>query len=303
VTRVKPNLLVAVDLEPPSGEVLGRAIEIATATSSTLTVLHAVDAGVGDPSVDAESVDQTSAHEYLVRQARAALENIVRARGISRVQIATRVEPGPASAVILNVALELHARLIIIGLSNRTTLRSRTAGSTADRIIRSSPNSVLVVKRPREGRYRYAVVGIDFSPQAEAAVTEAAVLSPDASLQLVHVTGIPLSFHQALLRTGTSEEEIDRYGCALVKRSKERLEGMAKKLLRQTTHNTRVFVGDPGTVLVRLSRTRRVDMIAVGPHGHGVILQALLGSVAHKLLREAACDILISRQRADLAES
>jgi nucleotide-binding universal stress UspA family protein len=71
---------------------------------------------------------------------------------------------------------------------------------------------------------------------------------------------------------------------------------MARRLLGQKDYETRVLLGDPATVLIRLSRTRRVGMMAIGRERHGIVLQALLGSVAQKLLREAACDILFSRQ-------
>jgi len=48
-------------------------------------------------------------------------------------------------------------------------------------------------------------------------------------------------------------------------------------------------------MLLRLARSRSVDVIAMGPRGHGLILQFFLGSVVQKLLRQAACDLLISR--------
>jgi nucleotide-binding universal stress UspA family protein len=65
--------------------------------------------------------------------------------------------------------------------------------------------------------------------------------------------------------------------------------------LGNVSYEVEIVEGEPATMLARLSRRRGVDVIAIGPHSRGVILRFFLGSVAQKLLREAACDLLISR--------
>lgn len=205
------------------------------------------------------------------------------------------VDAGPASTLILDVAKRIQAPLVVIGIGNRRSLRERIIGSTADHVIRGSFASVLVIKRPAKAPYRRIIAAIDFSPQSEAAVTAASALLPHARIRLVHVTDIPLQFQQALIETGTREEDIAQYRRTRVEDSRERLARLAEQVLRNGNYKFEILEGEPATMLARLSRSRDVDVIAIGPRGRGVIRQFFLGSVAHKLLREAACDLLISR--------
>jgi nucleotide-binding universal stress UspA family protein len=288
-------MLVALDLESQSRAVLSRAAEIAAVTSCTLTVLHVVEAVRNDAAVIDDSFDRNSACDYLLSEARAAVERLVSECTISQGNFDIVVEIGQASTVIPNLAEKLHAALIIIGISNLRSLRERVIGSTADRVIRTSCISVLVIKRSGKAPYRRIVAAIDFSTQAEAAVTAPSALLPHARLKLVHVTDIPLQFQQALLQTGTSEEDLAQYRRARLGHSRERLDRLANRLLKCGNYDVEILEGKPATMLVRLSRSRGVDVIAMGAHGRGVILQFFLGSVAQKLLRDAACDLLISR--------
>ena len=290
-----PHMLVAIDLEPQSRAVLSRAIEIATVTSCTLTILHVVEARRNDVPGTEDSIDRNGNYDYLLTKARSALEQLASRCDIARLQFDIVVEVGQPSSVILSVAESLDPRLIIIGMSNRRSLRERVIGSTVDRVIRTPRISVLVIKRPAKVPYRSVIAAMDFSQEAEAALTAASILLPHARLRLVHVTDIPLPFQQALLQTRTSEEEIAPYRRARLKESTARLEGLAKRLLGHGSHEIRVLEGDPAAMLVRLSRSPGVDVIAMGRHGPGLILQLFLGSVAQKLLRAAACDLLVAR--------
>lgn len=61
--------------------------------------------------------------------------------------------------------------------------------------------------------------------------------------------------------------------------------------------STRFLAGEAGPALVRLSQGKGIDLLVLGPHGRGVVLQALLGSVTQRVLREAACDVMIVSTR------
>jgi nucleotide-binding universal stress UspA family protein len=57
-----------------------------------------------------------------------------------------------------------------------------------------------------------------------------------------------------------------------------------------------VLVGDPAKSLIRMTRSPKVDLIVLGPGNTGRMRRALLGSVSRRLLRNAACDVLIHRR-------
>ena len=58
-----------------------------------------------------------------------------------------------------------------------------------------------------------------------------------------------------------------------------------------------VLVGPPATEIVRYAREHGIDLIVVGTHGRGPIRRAFVGSVAERVLREAACPVLIVRRK------
>lgn len=58
-----------------------------------------------------------------------------------------------------------------------------------------------------------------------------------------------------------------------------------------------LHVVEAAPALIRLCRNRRVGLLAIGPHGRGVVLQALLGSATGRGLGEAGCDVLVAGSR------
>lgn len=174
---------------------------------------------------------------------------------------------------------------------------AKILGSTADRVLRTSPIPVLVVKGQTSKPYQNVTVAIDFSLHSEAAAKAALKLAPDATVQLVHVIDIPLPFKQALRRTGTPSTEIEKYRQARASRARHDLSVFATDVIRRHGTVARELEGAPGAALVRLSRSEDIDLLALGSHGRGVVLQALIGSVAQQVLREAACDVLVATAR------
>jgi nucleotide-binding universal stress UspA family protein len=58
-----------------------------------------------------------------------------------------------------------------------------------------------------------------------------------------------------------------------------------------------VVVGPAAFEIVRYANERAADVIVLGSHGRGVIRRFLLGGVAERVLREAACPVLVVPDR------
>ncbi len=56
-----------------------------------------------------------------------------------------------------------------------------------------------------------------------------------------------------------------------------------------------VLTGTPFVEIVRYARERNVDLIVMGTHGRSGLTQALIGSVAEKVVRKAPCPVLTVR--------
>jgi nucleotide-binding universal stress UspA family protein len=53
--------------------------------------------------------------------------------------------------------------------------------------------------------------------------------------------------------------------------------------------------GTPFLEILRYAEEKKIDLIVMGTHGRGAIAHALMGSVAEKVVRKAACPVLTVR--------
>lgn len=283
------TVLAALDLDAGSEGVLARAKQLAGAHAARLILLHVIDAEPLSQMAAHMKVGEGKLQDRLRRQAAAAIDPLI--AGCERMDV--QVEFGSPHEVITRVAHERLADVAVIGPGKGRTLTDRLLGSTADRVIRTSAAPVLVVRKPSVKPYGHVAVAVDGSPQSARAFIEARRLAPEATFKLVHAIDIPLAFQQAMLRTGTSQAEMERYRATRAHKAREELSAFQRDSLGMQLPMD-VLDGEPGPALVRLSRKGRVDLLALGSHGRGAALQALLGSVVRQVLGEAACDVLVA---------
>ncbi|WP_066371987.1 universal stress protein [Neobacillus fumarioli] len=58
-------------------------------------------------------------------------------------------------------------------------------------------------------------------------------------------------------------------------------------------YETHSFEGEPAHVLTMYAREHHYDLIVMGSEGKGLIKEALIGSVSHKVVQTAHCPVLI----------
>lgn len=287
------HILVAVDQFPQSEPALARAIELARVHKARVTIVHIVD------TLGTEASVATAWHlveEQALRQGRARIDKAIRTLDLSGLTIDIHVETGSAHSRIVEASKKLGVDLVVLRGHQRRSILEKFIGSTADRVIRAAPSSVLVVKRPVKRDYQNVVVAVDFADSSDSAVSLSAILSPSARIRLVHVTHVSAEFEHTLRQAGTSQAQIAAFRRDLRNFADERLDKLKEKFVeREPALRTKVIEGEPARTLVHITRSPSVDLIAVGPYEYGMIHLALLGSVAQRLLREAACDVLISR--------
>jgi len=287
------TIVAALDLEAGSDVVLGRAIQLAREHGARLVATHVIETDALSHAAALSARGETNLKESLRRQAHAAISALLFEGG--PVSADVEVSFGAPHTVITSMANERDADLVVIGPGKGHSLREKVLGSTADRIIRAAPAPVLVVRNRPTGAYRRVAGAVDFSPQSAAAVKDARRLAPAARFELVHAFSIPFTFEQAMLRAGTSRAEMDAYRSAKADRARQDLWQFVRDVLGAQKIGTHFLEGEPGPALVRLAKSGDIDLLALGPNGRGVVLQTLLGSVTQRVLREAACDVLVAR--------
>ncbi len=274
------HILAAVTQGPRAASIAERAHRLAQDHGARLTLLTVTPRSAHPGHLAAEAA------RFAGEEARAQLQALLPGARADLIVAQGRVAP-----TIAATAEEIGADLLVIGPNERRNLRAHVIGSTADRLLRTAAIPTLVVRGPVSGAYSNALVAVDFSLASLAAVHALMDLCPGVRMQLAHITDMPLEFEAALLRVGTTRTDITQHYRALKAEGRRRLDELAADLPEEV--HPRVFVGDPAAALVRLSRTRGVDLLAMGTRGLDSLRAHILGSVAQKVIRDAACDVLV----------
>ncbi len=138
-------VLAATDLSEPSLPAVAAGVTEAARRASRLVVIHVVEtlsvgAGPFGIPLPVPSPDQVADHLESAR--RELLTALARLDSSAEAMVC---DGHPAQA-ILEAARELRAPLIVVGTRGRTGLERVAMGSVAERVVRESPCSVLVVR-------------------------------------------------------------------------------------------------------------------------------------------------------------
>ena len=57
----------------------------------------------------------------------------------------------------------------------------------------------------------------------------------------------------------------------------------------------KVIYGDPAEELIKFAEEEEIDVIVIGSSGKGFLKRKLLGSVSHKVVRDAKCSVYVVR--------
>lgn len=142
------NILVATDFGDTSQAALASARQLAHAFGSALHVLHIAGNVVAEAvSVEGYTTDYVALQREVEQAARASLEGIVTdedRRALSaRAVVITADTPAPA---IVSYAKDARIDLIVVGTHGRGRGPYEPLGSIAERVVRTAPCPVLVVR-------------------------------------------------------------------------------------------------------------------------------------------------------------
>jgi nucleotide-binding universal stress UspA family protein len=229
--------------------------------------------------------------------------------------IATRIEVcfGLAAQHIIATAESYESDLVVLCSHGRTGFTRWALGSVAHTLVHQSTVPVLVLREsesmaPLSGldtaRPLYALIPLDGSPLAEAALNPAAHLvaalaSPaQGALHLAQVVKMfPTTAEEGFI-TELNEEALQRAKAYLAQVEK-RLQATAKSLKLSITSSV-TLEADAASALVSLAEqgiasVSRCHLIAISTHGRGGLERWVMGSVTERILNATKLPMLIVR--------
>lgn len=209
----------------------------------------------------------------------------------------------PATHILRDVE-EKGVGLIAMTTHGRGAIDRTIFGSVADRIARTSPVPVLLVRPQRtqtvadKADIRRLLVPLDGSELAEEALPLVEELARRLTIPVHLVRAINFAATLAALTDGgmlavaPSPELYDQAIADLRTAAGTYLSAAAARLTAREIQTTwRVLDGSP--FLEIIAAVELGDLLVMTSHGRGGVLRWLLGSVAEKLVREAPAPVLL----------
>ena len=296
-------------LVPLDGSVFGEvalpaAITIAQRLAADIALL-AVTPQPGESAIQSiieafspATAPDTWSEEYL----RARAQDVGEVSGCA---VAYHLRSGAPADMILDFARERRSTAIVMTTHGRGPLTRTWLGSVADRVLREAVAPIVLV-RPHDDhlrrrpeltshlRFRRIVVPMDGSGQAEEALPWAIRLGDDdTAYALLQALALPTP--QPLGPTGTTADRLPGLLNAARAEAEAYLTQVAEPY-RKRHHDVKADVtvdGSPTESILRYAEEFGADLIALGIHGRGGLLRAVIGGVADKVVRGASCPVLV----------
>lgn len=209
------------------------------------------------------------------------------------------VSEGDEAGMIVDLAAQEKAGLIVMTTHGRSGLSRWLLGSVTERVLQQAACPVLVIREDRP--IRRALITLDGSACSEQALIPGHELASRLGAELTLLRVFPgdtlqkdeheqMEWVEAGLTqrmTGTVRQHLRNY---LVEK--------AKKVARPGQHiDTVLLEGSPAATILDFARVQAFDLIVMATHGHSGLQRWLYGSVTNRVLRNAPCHMMVVRPR------
>lgn len=289
------TLLAATDFSDPARHALERAAQLAaTHNDAQLTLTHAISSSMLERLLELMQGETLTVKDRLLHETQAALtEQATHLSEKYACPVETLLRQGPALNVIPDLADELRADLLVMGVRGAHFVHEFLIGSTTERVLSKTRRPMLAVKQRAQGAYRRVLVPVDFSPHAAAAAATAHAWLPQAEIVLLHAFDVEIE--STLRFAGVAEEEIHEYRVRAREAAFESMRQFIDALPIPASQLSRVVVhGAPTLQILEHEQSLDIDLIAMGKHGQSALEELLLGSVTKHVLAYSSSDVLIA---------
>jgi nucleotide-binding universal stress UspA family protein len=243
------------------------------------------------PYEDVRSHPSSLAYRETLREASEELLEVVRERYGLQASTRSLASTSPAHA-LHELAAKDGAALVVVGSSHVGRARRVLPGSTGERLLHGSPCAVAVVPNGYRGTEHAAPkrigVGIDGHDEATAALRGAAELARafDAQIELIRAFAPDVAPVDTEMLASLEIE------------ARTNLDESVKALPPALNGATTFKEKDPADVLVE--RSHELDLLVIGSRGYGPLHSVLLGGVSGRVIRDAACPVIVVPRGAEV---
>lgn len=294
------TILYPTDFSPYADYAQHYAVAFAKQYKAALHCVHVIDtravSGGAVEGVYVTSADIEQSLKAIEEHARDRMAHVTRKAAAAGVEVTTHVTKGAPAADIIRVGQEIGANLIVIATHGRSGLDRLILGSTCEKVVRTSPMPVLVVKHPEHDfvdakskaiQLNRVLCPCDFSETSREALPIATDLCRDfnATLVFAHAVDTWLDYPEFSPSIELSNSP------TLARKAQEMLEELAAGQSGIRTE-VRVKTGLPHRVLTDLINEENVDLLVMATHGRSGLSHVLLGSLTAKMVRVSPCPVL-----------
>jgi nucleotide-binding universal stress UspA family protein len=290
------SLLVPIDFSETSAKALDYAVSLAKEFGSQIKLVHVVES----PKVfndDTKPIFQAW-DKQLVQQAKLQLDELEQEKIDELIPATAEVRMGRAYQEICDAARSSKTDLIVISTHGFTGLKHLFLGSTAERVVRHAPCSVLVVRGPHgsngrpELKPKRILVPTDFSKHSMQALDYAKNLAKQfqAEIQLSHVVPVYYPVTDEMTR------DICILEAELQETGEKRLAHLVKTLSSKgVSVKTQVRKGRSATEITEAVKELNSDLVVISTHGLTGWDRVFLGSTTEEVVRHVSCPVLVVR--------
>ncbi len=219
-----------------------------------------------------------------------AKETLASSFGIEALSLLCEGDP---PEVIVEIANEKKADLIVMGTYGRKGLNRLLMGSATSQVIVRSPVDVLVVKKECSdctGSYNSVLLAYDGSEFSKKALSRACELSKLDGTEVTVLYVVPRYEEMiGFFRTSSIKNSMLQEAQKIVDGAKELASGQGVEI------RTVIEEGHAADRIISTAEKQRHDLIVMGSYGWRGVNKAIMGSTAERVIIDASCPILVVR--------
>jgi nucleotide-binding universal stress UspA family protein len=287
------KIIVGVDQSEGSGDAIALASSLAGITGAELLLANVFDYDAVPSRAINEALETQlrDGSQALLERARGELDVVAEVRSVAN--------PSPAHG-LHDLAEQEDASLIVVGSSHTGRAGRVLPGSTGERLLHGAPCPVAVAPKGYRQRVggEHGTVGVayDGSRSAQSALQAGRGIAEATGARLRLIRAFQPRTYNYPPATSYAVNTIGSYNDSLQERAAREVEAAAAGIEGEPKADACFAIGDPARILIEA--TERLDMLFVGSRGYGPLHSVLVGGVAGRVVREAACPVIVLPRQA-----